>query len=138
MRIYCTYGENQGPKIRAYSPKRMLQQMIYLKNKYDFAVFQFRDPVFGLSRRWVLEFCEELSNSEYSFKWGIETRLDLLTTDLLDTMKEVGLVSINVGIETPNPEIAKGNKENCPPLLIRRILLTILRKLVLESIHFTF
>ena len=107
---YCTYGENQGAKIRSYSPQRMVMQMKSQQSKFGFNSFQFRDPVFGLSKKWVLAFCEELRKANCVFKWGIETRLDLLSIEILDLMKENGLASINVGIETPNIEIAKANK----------------------------
>ena len=107
---YCTYGENQGAKIRSYSPQRIVKQMKSLHSKFGFNSFQFRDPVFGLSKKWVLAFCEELRRADCAFKWGIETRLDLLSIKMIDLMKENGLSSINVGVETPNVEIAKANK----------------------------
>ena len=49
---------------------------------------------------------------EYNIKinWGIETRADLLNKDNLTIMKNAGLSSINIGIETNNVQIAKMNK----------------------------
>ena len=48
-------------------------------------------------------------------QWGIETRIDLLNESKLRLMKKAGLKSINIGIETPNIEVAAANKRKiCP------------------------
>ena len=45
----------------------------------------------------------------------METRIDLLSKSSLRLMKKAGLTSINIGIETPNKEIAASNKRKlCP------------------------
>lgn len=109
-RYYCVYGDYQGPKIRQRSAKRVVDDIIELQNKYNVKGIQFRDPVFGLNRPWVKEFCEELKNRNVKIEWGMETRLDLLTEENVKLMQEAGLRNINVGIETSDPEIANKNK----------------------------
>lgn len=109
-RFYCTYGEYQGPKIRQRSPKKVVDDIVYLKKKYGIKSVQFRDPVFGLVRPFVPEFCKELESRKVKIQWGMETRLDLLNEENIAMMFEVGLRNINVGIETTNQEIAQKNK----------------------------
>tara|TARA_Y100001968_G_scaffold330638_1_gene383050 strand:+ start:6461 stop:7828 length:1368 start_codon:yes stop_codon:yes gene_type:complete len=107
---YCTYGANQGKLIRSYTPKRIVEIMINLKNKYGFRSFQFRDPVFGLQKNFIDDFCNEILNASINIDWGIETRADLLNSDKLEKMSKAGLKSINIGIETPRKEIALSSK----------------------------
>ena len=107
---YCTYGENQGKSIRAYSPARLVDLMIQLKEKYNFNSYQFRDPVFGLKKGYIEEFCLEILRNNLEVEWGMETRSDILNLEKILLMKKAGLKSINIGIETPNTEIAIGNK----------------------------
>ena len=112
---YCTYGENQGKLIRGHSPKKLVEIMKESIKKYGFKSFQFRDPVFGLKKDFIDEFCLNIMKSGLEIKWGMETRLDLLTKSSLLLMKKAGLSSINIGIETPNFEIAKSNKRSLYP-----------------------
>jgi len=108
--FYCTYGEYQGPKIRLRSPKKVVDDMIHVKEKYGVKGVQFRDPTFGLHRGFIEEFCDELEKRKVNMVWGMETRLDLLDEEKIKKMFQVGLRNINIGIETIDPEIAKKNK----------------------------
>ena len=112
---YCTYGENQGKVIRGHSPKKLVEIMKELINKYEFKSFQFRDPVFGLKKEFIDEFCLNIIKSGLEIQWGMETRLDLLTKSTLHLMKKAGLKSINIGIETPNIDVARSNKRSLFP-----------------------
>ncbi len=107
---YCTYGKIQGPKIRQRSAKRIIEDFIALQKKYRISFIQFRDPVFGLNKDFIEEFCQELKDHHVHLRWGMETRIDLLTEEKIDMMRKVGLRHINVGIETTDPEVAKKNK----------------------------
>lgn len=108
--FYCTYGENQGKLIRSHSPEKVVEIMQNLIKKYGFRSFQFRDPVFGLKKDFIEKFCIELHKKGLKIDWGIETRIDLLDIEKIRLMASAGLKSINIGIETPNEEIAKANK----------------------------
>ena len=87
-----------------------MDDIIQLQDKYRVKGVQFRDPVFGLNRNFIKEFCEELKKRDVKIVWGMETRLDLLTKENVKQMYEAGLRNINVGIETSDPEIASKNK----------------------------
>ena len=112
---YCTYGENQGKAIRSHSPKRLLNIMKELKKKYGFKSFQFRDPVWGLKKDFIEKFSLAIIKSGLNLEWGIETRIDLLDKPKLRLLKKAGLKSINIGIETPNINIAAANKRKLSP-----------------------
>ena len=53
---------------------------------------------------------EKLIQNNILINWGIETRIDLLNKENVKLMKDAGLVSINVGIETNDDLIANNNK----------------------------
>lgn len=109
-KFYCTYGEYQGPKIRLRSAKKVVDDIVYLQQKFDIKGMQFRDPIFGFNKNFIPDLCEELKKRKVKIKWGMETRLDLLNEENLKQMFEVGLRNINVGIETNDVVIAKINK----------------------------
>ena len=109
-KYYCTYGEYQGPKIRQRSAKKVVDDILHVQQKYGVKSVQFRDPVFGLVKTFIPQFCEELKSRGVKINWGMETRLDLLNEGLIKMMFGVGLRNINVGIETKIPEVAEKNK----------------------------
>ncbi len=121
---YCTYGENQGPLIRSYSAVRLVQMMAELINTYNFKSFQFRDPVFGLKKGFIEEFCNELNKASLNIEWGIETRVEILNIDKIKLMAKAGLRSINIGIETPNEASAKRINRKLSPNDKQRKLIT--------------
>lgn len=108
--FYCTYGEYQGSKIRIRDPKKVVEDIVYLQQRYNTKGVQFRDPVFGIDTDFVLRFCEELAKRHVDIVWGVETRLDLLNENIIKIMFDAGLHSINVGIETNNMNIAQRSK----------------------------
>ncbi|MBS3142265.1 radical SAM protein [Candidatus Woesearchaeota archaeon] len=109
-RYYCVYGEYQGAKIRQRSPKKVVDDIVSLQQKHNIKGVQFRDPVFGLNRNFIPEFCDEIMKRHVKIQWGMETRLDLLNEENLKMMYAAGLRNLNVGIETNDPEVAKQNK----------------------------
>ncbi len=109
-RYYCTYPISEGIKVRSTSAEKIVDDIIRLKKKYNIKAIQFRDPIFGIDSKFVIEFCNEMINKNVNIKWGMETRLDLLNEDLIKSMFNAGLRSINVGIETNDIDVAKINK----------------------------
>lgn len=109
-RFYCVYGKQQGAVIRQRTAEKIADDMLWVQQQYGVKGVQFRDPVFGLKKGYIQEFVEALKQKNVKMVWGIETRLDLITISDLDAMYEVGLRNINVGIETPDIEIAQRNR----------------------------
>ncbi|OGF26960.1 hypothetical protein A2331_02580 [Candidatus Falkowbacteria bacterium RIFOXYB2_FULL_34_18] len=107
---YCVYGAFQGQKVITRSPKKVVGDIEYLVDKYNIKGIQFRDPVFGIEKGYIEEFCRELQKNKINIKWGIETRIDLLDKEKIKMMFSTGLRNINIGIETVDREIAKKNK----------------------------
>jgi radical SAM superfamily enzyme YgiQ (UPF0313 family) len=67
----------------------------------------FRDPLFGINRDFVLGLCELMLKHNLKLKWVCETRMDLLSKQMIDIMYRSGLRVINTGIESSNPDVLK-------------------------------
>ena len=109
-RFYCSYGEYQGPRIRQRRAELVYADLRYVARAYGARSVQFRDPLFGMDRSWVLDFCQLLIERPLDVEWGMETRADLLTPELLERMHAAGLRSVNLGVETGDARIAKANR----------------------------
>jgi len=105
---YCPY--KVGYKWRIRSAKNVVDEIEYLIERYNIKGVCFRDAIFTFDRRRMLEFAEEIKKRNIKIDWACETHLNHLDKELIDTLYESGMRSINVGIETLNDEILKGVK----------------------------
>jgi tRNA A37 methylthiotransferase MiaB len=106
----CTFKCNYCPYIivenstRLRSPDRVAAEMRAGIEAHGFRSFKFRDPLFGIDRKRVFRLAELIGSLPRKIEFSIESRIDLLKPDVLRTLRDVGLTSITVGIETPSEE----------------------------------
>jgi len=105
---YCPYTYYQGNRLRKRKIENVISEIKDLKKKHKIRGLQFRDPLFGSDKSDLKELCEAIKN--LSIDWGCETRLDLLDENTLIMMKNAGLTSINVGIESVNESVLRDSK----------------------------
>jgi radical SAM superfamily enzyme YgiQ (UPF0313 family) len=98
---YCPYILVEN-RTRFRSPEAIVEEIVQGQAQYGFRSFKFRDPLFGLNRRRMLELTERLARLPRRIQFSIETRIDLMDGDSLRALRDAGLTSITVGIETPN------------------------------------
>lgn len=103
---YCHYMPEAGPNIRYREVDEVIKELKYLKS-IGIENIVFRDLVFTLNRKRTIELCEKMIAENLNFEWAIETRIDRLKNDLVDIMAKAGLRHLNLGIESPDPEILK-------------------------------
>ncbi len=106
---YCPYIMVEN-KTRFRDPERVTDEMRHGIERYGFRSFKFRDPLFGLDRRRVLRLAELIGQLPRKIQFSIEGRIDLLRPDTLAALREVGLTSITVGIETPDENTLRNYK----------------------------
>ena len=100
---YCPYIILENAN-RVRSPERVAAELRAGIETYGFRSFKFRDPLFGVDRQKVFRLAELIGSLPRKIQFSIESRLDLLRPDVLKALREVGLTSITVGIETPSEE----------------------------------
>jgi len=103
----CTFKCNYCPYIildnstRFRDPEAVAAEMENGIRTWGFRSFKFRDPLFGLKRNLVYELAERIGRLPKKIQFSIETRIELVPPEVLKALKEVGLTSITVGMETP-------------------------------------
>ena len=113
---YCTYPLQQGRNLRNESIKRLVDQIeLYIKD-LKVKSFLFRDPVFTINRKRVMDICKEIIRRKIKIVWGAELHLKDIDNALANIMSQAGLRVVFVGIESINPEsIKKTKRQNAPP-----------------------
>jgi MoaA/NifB/PqqE/SkfB family radical SAM enzyme len=100
---YCPYIILEN-KVRARSPERVADEIRRDMQEYGFQSFKFRDPLFGAKRKHAEQIAEQIGRLPRKIQFSVESRIELLSRDLLTTLRDVGLTSVTVGIETPSRE----------------------------------
>jgi radical SAM superfamily enzyme YgiQ (UPF0313 family) len=100
---YCPYIILEN-KVRTRSPALVVEEIRRNMEEYDFRSFKFRDPLFGAKRKHVEELAREIGKLPRKIQFSVESRIELLPREVLEVLREVGLTSVTVGIETPSRE----------------------------------
>lgn len=102
--FYCPYPLVQGKAWRSMSPRRVVEE---LKSVVKLGVKSvlFRDATFTLDNKRTEELCKLIIKNKLKIKWWCETRINVLTPELLKIMRRAGCLGINVGIETLDQEL---------------------------------
>lgn len=100
------YRRTPGPARRTRSPRNVVQEMLSLYDQFGTQIFIFQDDDLFMRtprhRDWLEEFVREIGASTLANRilWRVSCRVDDLDADCLRKMKEAGLVSVYLGIES--------------------------------------
>ena len=105
----CSYCATQiwTRKVRYRSLENILEEIKYVRERYGTRQFTFKDDSFTVNRKRVMDFCNKLMDAGVKINWDCNTRVDLVDSELLMTMKKAGCNSIKVGIESGSERILK-------------------------------
>lgn len=112
--VFCSirefYCRAPGKLVRRRSPANVVAEMKMLYAVNDVSIFLFQDddfPVIGnAGNRWVSSFIEELDRNGLIGKlaWKISCRVDEIDATLFAKMRDAGLHSVYLGIESGTPD----------------------------------
>jgi radical SAM superfamily enzyme YgiQ (UPF0313 family) len=102
---YCPYPVGQGLPWRSRSAQNVVDEIEHLVNDLGIQYILFRDPMFSLNQKRVIEICNEVERRGIRFNWRCETRVDFLKEETLRAMAKAGCNGINFGVESSDVEI---------------------------------
>lgn len=107
---YCPFRATS--KFRQRSPLRVVEEVRRLKERYGVRGIAFRDPLFNLDRDRVMALAEGLSPLDVRFSG--EMRADRLDHDLLARLRDAGLRSLELGVESVDLGMLTQHKRQPP------------------------
>ncbi|TRO53681.1 radical SAM protein [Candidatus Bathyarchaeota archaeon] len=97
---FCATVRMHGRKFRMRSPKNIVDELEFLYKTYGITNFTFCDDAFTVDPERTKELCKLIIERNLKIKWNCGTRIDMLTRDLLISMREAGCVSVWSGVES--------------------------------------
>lgn len=107
---FCAAKVTSGRRLRRRSFDHIFEELSLLQNEYGIKKFVIEDEGFGVSRSFILRFCERVKKENFkaTFAMGVGMRLDQVGEELLEAMSSSGFEkTIVLGIESGSERILK-------------------------------
>ncbi|MBF8265427.1 MAG: B12-binding radical SAM protein [Dehalococcoidia bacterium] len=109
--VFCASNKVWSRTVRYRSASNVISELQQLQQKFGVQQFSFEDDSFTINKKLVNEFCSTLIKERMKIRWRCETRVDLITKDLLEQMKKAGCEEIFLGLESGSPETLRWIKK---------------------------
>lgn len=97
--IFC-YHDFLGKVYRPRSPQNVVEELIFLQQKYDIQAILFYDDNFTLQQERVHAICDLIIEQKLDILWRCCSRVNGVNKDLLTKMKQAGCCEIVFGVES--------------------------------------
>jgi radical SAM superfamily enzyme YgiQ (UPF0313 family) len=102
---FCAAVRMFGRKYRMRSVKNVVDELEYLYKTYGGKYYTFCDDAFTVDQTRTGELCSEIKKRELQIQWNCGTRVDMVTKELLQKMKDAGCVSVWFGVESGSQKV---------------------------------
>ena len=106
---FCQYSLTNGIKMkyRKRSVDNIVEEIVFMKEKYNFNILLIYDDLFSVNKEFVNSFCQKIKDNHLDIHWSASMRVNDVDEKLLKTMKDAGCVHIGYGFESANKQVLK-------------------------------
>ncbi len=108
--IFCLerWAIYNSPRVRFRSAHSVVNEMLYLKQRYQPRSFYFDDMSFTINKRHVLAICRLMRKRGVNLPWACMGDVIYgMDREMLETMRAAGCAGIKFGIESADPAILR-------------------------------
>jgi len=102
---FCGAETTWGRGFRAQSVHYVLDALEKAIARLSVKMVQIKDDTFTTNKKRVLELCRGIRQRKLQFLWSCDTRVDVLSEDLLLEMRLAGCQRLSLGVETGSATI---------------------------------
>lgn len=105
---FCQVAAISGRKVRARDPEDVVNEMLFLKEKYGIKSILFDDDNIIMDRTFLRRLLELMIEKQVNLKYIIGAfAVFLMTEEILELLVKSGCVGLNVAIESGNKRVLK-------------------------------
>jgi len=110
---FCSAHNVVGKSIRKRSVEHIVNEIVYLHDKYNIQEFHLLDDHFTFDNRFAASFCDALIEKNMNISWACPNgvRIDSLNETLLAKMKKSGCESLFFGLESGSQSVLNRMKK---------------------------
>lgn len=112
---FCGAETTWGRGFRSHSVAYTLHALRRAAERLPVKMLQIKDDTFTTHKKRVLELCEAMRKDGPNVLWSCDTRVDLLSEELLRAMRLAGCQRLSLGVESGSPAILKSIDKKITP-----------------------
>jgi tetratricopeptide (TPR) repeat protein len=102
---FCGAETSWGRGFRGHSVPYVLDALEAALPRYRVKMVQVKDDTFTTNKKRVLELCRGIRQRRLNFLWSCDTRVDVLSEELLYEMRLAGCQRLSLGVESGSQRI---------------------------------
>ncbi len=102
---FCAGYKMCGRGFRARSPKKVVDELEWLRDEFGGVVFAFYDDTFTFDVNRAIAICEEMKSRKFDLPWDCRTRVDKVSPELLAKLHSAGCQLVHFGVESGNQQM---------------------------------
>ena len=102
---FCSAVRMFGRRYRMRNPQSVADELEFLSKEFDAQQFTFYDDAFTVDQARAKGICDEIQKRKLKIAWDCETRVDMVTKDLLMDMKKAGCLAVWFGVEAGSQRV---------------------------------
>ncbi|MDI6782112.1 MAG: radical SAM protein, partial [bacterium] len=108
---FCADSTYYGKSLRKRSPHKLVDELVWLKEKLNVHEFLFWSESFTLDTRFVMAVCDEIMRRGLQISWVCNSRVDQVNLEMLMAIKKAGCWMIGYGIESASQAVLDSVKK---------------------------
>ncbi len=117
---FCGAETTWGRGFRGQSIDYVLDAIENALARVPVRMLLIKDDTFTANKKRALALCEGIRKRKLNFLWSCDTRVDVLTPELLHAMRLAGCQRLSLGVESGSPQILKAIDKKLTPEKILR------------------
>lgn len=109
--IFCSSHVVFKRKFRQRSAQNVINEIEFLKKEYNARQFDFVDDTVTVNKKRMEKLCDYFISSRKGVLWLCNSRVNTVTSELLEKMYRAGCRRIDFGVESGNADILKNIKK---------------------------
>ena len=102
---FCSAVRMFGRRYRTRNVEKIIDEIEFIHKKYRADRFTFYDDLFTMDQKRVEKICDGIIERKLPIKWDCETRLDMVTKELLLKMKAAGCIAVWFSVESSSQKL---------------------------------
>lgn len=104
---FCGAETTWGRGFRGQSISYVLDSLEHALARLPVKMLQIKDDTFTANKKRALDICKGIRERKLNFMWSCDTRVDVLTEELIREMRLAGCQRLSLGVESGSPAILK-------------------------------
>lgn len=101
----CTFCTVRRTSFKKRSADSIMRELKYVKSRFGLKTVSFFDETFTMDKKRVFQLSEQMQKDQLGVRWYCNTRVELVTKDLLQAMRAGGCSGISFGVESGSQQI---------------------------------